>query len=184
MNRHIIGLSLFLFIVKTHLLVYWVFFAPGNLASLVETPPSPAPPTAAVSVSELPTCVSIEQAVFDANTKLLHVRLRINPNDETFANASSQTTIDDKSQSRGALQKKYVKFSLMLVTQNEDARANGILKDLKLPFTGGDSVVQELTVSDIKIDNFDQKKQNLFAAVQSCGSARDIKEVLIVAPQK
>jgi hypothetical protein len=33
MNRHIYGLTLFLFIVKIHFLIYWAFFAPVNFFS-------------------------------------------------------------------------------------------------------------------------------------------------------
>jgi hypothetical protein len=36
MNRHIYGLTLFLFIVKIHFLLYWAFFAPVNFLSTQE----------------------------------------------------------------------------------------------------------------------------------------------------
>lgn len=36
MNRHIYGLTLFLFIVKIHFLLYWAFFAPINFFSTQE----------------------------------------------------------------------------------------------------------------------------------------------------
>jgi hypothetical protein len=41
MNRHIYGLTLFLFIVKIHFLLYWAFFAPINFFSSQDIP-SPA----------------------------------------------------------------------------------------------------------------------------------------------
>lgn len=36
MNRHIYGLTVFLVIVKTHFLLYWLFFAPVNFVSMPE----------------------------------------------------------------------------------------------------------------------------------------------------
>ncbi|MDQ4123623.1 MAG: hypothetical protein M3209_19465 [Acidobacteriota bacterium] len=38
MNRHIYGLTLFLIIVKIHLLLYWAFFAPVNFYSVSQPP--------------------------------------------------------------------------------------------------------------------------------------------------
>ena len=44
MNRHIYGLTLFLFIVKLHFLLYWAFFAPVNFFSTQEIVNSSAVP--------------------------------------------------------------------------------------------------------------------------------------------
>jgi hypothetical protein len=53
MNRHIYGLTLFLFIVKIHFLLYWAFFAPINFFSTREIP---SPQIAPVKTEKLKGC--------------------------------------------------------------------------------------------------------------------------------
>lgn len=60
MNRHIYGLTLFLFVVKIHFLLYWAFFAPINFYSTQEKLQIPNPP--AIEIKNKTNCWSMSKS--------------------------------------------------------------------------------------------------------------------------
>jgi hypothetical protein len=79
MNRHILGLSVFLVIVKTTFLIYWGFFAPKPFVSFVEnevyTRSTPNNKTNCFPKLEKPLAAPVDSVILDSKTGKFNISL-------------------------------------------------------------------------------------------------------------